>query len=217
MQKRKKITENISLWGLRDKKYVLFSGGLSKNEGVHYLIEAFKQLEDTAKTPNNFKLVIAADGNDDEDYVKYLYFLSEGRENILFFCVRKEIFLNDLMTHAFLLAQPFENVFSQQRFERAMKKKLAILSSDSEEAKEFLENGGFFFKSKSVLDLRDRLAYLLSRNEEVRRIGELGKKVLDRRQAEEKKNGADCMNRQKLILDNHKYLWNWKNLLRKSH
>lgn len=209
-EKTGKRKPNIQDWGLRDKKYLLFAGNLNKSEGAHYLIEAFKQLEDTAKTPNNFKLAIAVSQEDagDEDYVKYLQLISQKRDNIIFFCAWKKNSMKMLFSHAYLYVQPSELFLTQEVLHQAMKYGVAILVSDIKENIELVGQFGFSFKNKSMLDLRDRLAFLLSRPKEVLEMGERAKDEMQKsKQAEDES---------KIILDKHnKRPWNWKKLLKK--
>jgi len=170
-------TDEISQWGLKDKKYILSIGRLIKHKGVHYLIEAFKQLEDTAKIPNSFKLVIVGDGFHTDDYVKYLHTIAKGRENIVFTGAQTGKALDQLFSHAYVFVQPSESEGMSLTLLEAMDHGLAPLVSNIKENLEVVgEEDGFSFVSKSVVGLRDKLAYLLSRPEEVEKIGKRAKK-----------------------------------------
>ncbi len=171
--------DSISQWGLKDKKYILSVGRLIKHKGVHYLIEAFKQLEDTAKILNNFKLVIVGDGFYTDDYVKYLHTISEGRDNIIFTGAQTGESLEQLFSHAYLFAQPSESEGMSIALLEAMGYGLTPLVSDIKENKEAIGEEGFTFASKSIIDLRDQLAFLLSRNDEVKKMGERAKKRIE--------------------------------------
>ncbi len=166
----------ISKWNLKDKKYILSQGRLIKHKGVHYLIEAFKQLEDTSRVPNNFKLVIVGDGFHTDDYVKYLHTISKGRENIIFTGTQTGEAMEQLFSHAYLFVQPSESEGMSLSLLEAMGHGLTPLVSDIKENTDVIEEDGFSFASKSVADLRAKLAYLLSRPEEVEKIGKLAKK-----------------------------------------
>lgn len=168
----------ISNWNLRDKKYVLYVGRLIKHKGVHYLIEAFKQLEDTSKIPNNFKLVIVGDGFHTDDYVKYLHTISENRSNIIFTGAQQGETLEQLFSHAYLFVQPSETEGMSIALLEAMGYGLTPLVSDIKENMEPIGEDGFTFKSKSIIDLRDKLAYLLNRSDEVEKIGAKAKEKI---------------------------------------
>jgi glycosyltransferase involved in cell wall biosynthesis len=175
LARRSSQRSTISRWGLREKKYAIFSGQLSKRNGVHYLVEAFKQLEDAAKTPNNFKLVIIGEGSRADDYVKYLHTISEGRDNIIFTGAQAGAAMQQLFSHAYMFVQPSESQGLSLSLLKAMGYGLTPLVSDLRENFEAVRGAGFTFASKSVIDLRDKLAYLLNRPEEVEKIGRLAK------------------------------------------
>jgi glycosyltransferase involved in cell wall biosynthesis len=166
-----KSQEALSEWGLKEKKYILSVGRLIKHKGVHYLIEAFKKLEDTSKLPNNFKLVIVGEGFHTDDYVKYLKTISEGRENIVFTGKQSGKTLAQLFSHATLFVQPSEAEGLSIALLEAMGYGLAPLVSDIKENLEPIGECGFSFKSKNVNDLADKLAYVLNRPNEARSAG----------------------------------------------
>lgn len=214
-EKTTKSRPSISEMGLRDRKYLLFVGSLTKKEGAHNLIEAFKQLEDTAKTPNNFKLAITANGNeDDEDYVKFLQTITEKRDNIIIFCARKKSTIKQLFSHAYMYVQPSDSALPNGALKEAMKCALAPLVSDAKENMDIIGKDGFVFKAKSIVNLRDRLAFLLARKEEVTAMGERAKKRIQK-QIEKNAVLKKKINEEKIILE--KNIWNWKNLLKKTH
>lgn len=169
-------TNELAKWNLRERKYVLSVGRLIKHKGVHYLIEAFKQLEDSSKLPNNFKLVIVGDGFYTDEYVQYLHTISAGRENIIFTDEQHGEPLNQLFSKAYMFVQPSESEGLSITLLEAMAHGLCVLSSDIVENKEPLGDAGKTFESKNVKDLRDKLAFLLNRPDEVARLGILAKK-----------------------------------------
>jgi glycosyltransferase involved in cell wall biosynthesis len=165
---------------LKDQKYILAVGTLTKESGAHYLIEAFKQLEDTSRTSNNFKLVLVGNNLQDDEYVHFLQTISAERKNIIFAGEKKGEALEQLYSHAYLFVSPCETVVSTNALLEAMGHGLATLVSDVKENLEIIDGSGFSFVSKSVIDLRSRLAFLLSRPDEVKKNGELAKKRIKR-------------------------------------
>ncbi|EKE19057.1 MAG: Glycosyltransferase [uncultured bacterium] len=176
----------MSKLNLRKKRFILFAEKFVKEAGAHYLIEAFKQLEDTAKTPNNFKLVIAKIGEQDEDYVKYLHTISEGRSNIIFIDKQADKLLWQLLSSAYMFVQPSYSKNVPAALSKAMLCGLTPLVSDVKENFNITGNDGFSFQSKSVIDLRDKLAYLLSRNDEVEKFGKLAREKMEKEYGWEK-------------------------------
>lgn len=165
----------LSQWNLKEKKYILFVGRLIKHKGVHYLIEAFKQLQDTGRLANGFKLAIVGEGFHTDDYVKYLKTLSEGRSNIIFTGTQTGETLEQLFSHAYIFVQPSEYEGLSIALLEAMGYGLAPLVSDIKENTEAIGDAGIIFKSKDIQDLKDKLAYLMNRPIEEERLGKLAK------------------------------------------
>lgn len=168
-------TGELAKWEIKEKKYILFVGRLIKHKGVHYLIEAFKQLEDTGKLPNGFKLVIVGEGFHTDDYVKYLKTISEGRSNIIFTGGQTGKTLEQLFSHAYLFVQPSEYEGLSIALLEAMGYGLAPLVSDIKENMEAIKGTGLSFKTKDIHDLKNKLAYLLNRPGEAERLGKMAK------------------------------------------
>ncbi len=161
----------LSAWNIRRKKYILSMGRLVKHKGVHYLIEAFKQLEDTNRLPNNFKLVIVGAGSFTDDYVRYLKTISQGRDNIIFTGNQTGGALSQLLSNAYLFVQPSESEGLSIALLEAMGQGVAPLVSNIAENMEAIGEDGFSFSNKNVDNLRDKLAYLLNKPDEVENMG----------------------------------------------
>jgi glycosyltransferase involved in cell wall biosynthesis len=162
----------LAQYNLREKKYAVYIGRLVKHKGVHYLIEAFKQLEDTTKLPNGYKLVIVGDGAHTDEYVKYLKVISEGRENIIFTGSQTGKMLEQLFANAQIFVQPSESEGMSIALLEAMGYGVAPLVSDIKENTEVVANEGLIFKSKNIDDLKKHLAYLVNKPDEAEKIGE---------------------------------------------
>jgi len=214
-----KSAKTIARWGLRDKKYVLFAGELAKHEGIHFLIEAFKQLEDTAKTPNNFKLAMAGNDTGDDDYGHYLRTISEKRENIiLIISDRRGSVIKQLIAQAYMFVAPSQSPSDPDMLSLAMRSGLAPLVSDLPEHIEVVGEDGFVFQTKSIKDLADRLAYLLSRIDKVQAAGKRAtiraERLLKEAQEMEEKN----QQAEELISEkNNPWLWIWNQLHKRNH
>lgn len=173
-------TDQLGKWELKDRRYIFCASRLIKHKGIHYLIEAFKQLEDTNKLPNNFKLVIAGDGSHTEDYVRYLKNISKGRRNIIFTGSQSGKSLNQLFTHAYLFVQPSESEGLSIALLEAMGYGLPILVSNIEENMKPLGDAGFSFKNGNIDDLVNKLAYLLNRSDEILKFGKKAKEKAEK-------------------------------------
>lgn len=169
--------DQILRWGLRDKRYILFVGRLVKHKGAHYLIEAFKQLEDSSKLPNNMKLVIVGEGSFTDDYVNYLHTISEGRDNIIFTGAQHGEALEQLFSHAYLFVQPSETEGLSIALLEAMGYGLCTLVSDIPENLEAVGKNGLNFQGKNIDDLKEKLAYIINRADEALKLGKLAKEM----------------------------------------
>ncbi|MFC1756423.1 glycosyltransferase family 4 protein [Patescibacteria group bacterium] len=167
----------IKEWGLRENRYIISVSRLIKHKGIHYLINAFKQLEDTNKLPNNFKLVIAGEGFHTDEYVKYVKFISQKRKNIVFTGSVTGKKLEELFANAYLFVQPSEAEGLSIALLEAMGYGVAPLVSDIPENIEPIGKAGFVFKNKSVPDLARKLAYLLNKPYEVKVAAKMAKEV----------------------------------------
>jgi glycosyltransferase involved in cell wall biosynthesis len=172
-------SECLGQWNLKEKRYILYVGRLIKHKGVHYLIEAFKKLEDTNKLPNNFKLVITGEGFYTDDYVKYLYTISEKRPNIIFTGNQTGIPLEQLFSHAYLFVQPSESEGLSIALLEAMGYGLAALVSDIPENIEAIGKTGYAFQGKNIDDLVGKLAFLLNNQSEVTAMGKKARRRLE--------------------------------------
>ncbi len=164
-------TTALSQFGLRSKRYLLAVHRLVPHKGTHYLIKAFKELEDTNRVPNNFKLVIVGAHANTKEYEDFLKHLAEGRPNILLVGEQTGKVLETLYSHAYLYVQPSEQEGLSLALLEAMGHGLLPLVSDIEPHKEAVANTGAFFPVKNVDGLKRELAYFLNRSDEVAVLG----------------------------------------------
>lgn len=155
-------SDALAQFGIKEKRYVLSVGRLVKHKGVHYLINAFGQLEDTNKIPNNFKLVIVGKHSETKEYEEYLKVMSHNRTNVIFLGEQTGRTLKQLFANAYLFVQPSESEGMSIALLEAMGYGLATVVSDIEPNKEVVADTGIVFENKNVDDLRDKLAYALN-------------------------------------------------------
>jgi len=164
-------TAALSQWGLRSKRYLLAVHRLVPHKGTHYLIKAFKELEDTNRLPNNFKLVIVGASANTEEYESFLKGLATGRPNIMMVGEQTGKALETLYSHAYLYVQPSEEEGLSLALLEAMGHGLLPLVSDIDPHKEAVANTGAFFPVKNVEGLKKELAYFINRSDEVEALG----------------------------------------------
>jgi glycosyltransferase involved in cell wall biosynthesis len=164
----------LKKWNIAKNGYIVYIGRLIRHKGVHYLIEAFKNLEDKHLTREK-KLVIVGDGFHTDDYVKELKDMARGRENVIFTGNQSGEALAQLFSHAYLFVQPSESEGLSLALLEAMGYGKAILSSDIKENKEPLEDKiALFFHSGNAKDLEEKLVHLINSPLEIKKMGEKG-------------------------------------------
>ena len=168
-------TEFLRSFGLKEKRYVLVVSRLVGHKGIHYLLKAFQDLEDTGKLPNNFKLAVVGAHAETPEYETYLKTMSAGRENILFLGEQTGTALAELFSHAAIFVQPSEDEGLSIALLEAMSYGLPIIASDIDGNEEALGGAGVYFETKNVESLKSELASLINRPEEMELFGKLAR------------------------------------------
>ncbi len=169
-------TKVLDRWNLKDKKYILSIGCGHKDS--KNLIEAFKNLEDRTKFPNNFKLVIIENLLQDED-LSYLHKEGTGRENIIFTRNHTRASLEQLFSHAYLFIQPSDPGSGIALLE-AMGYGVTPFVGNISENLEIIGKCGFSFRTGDKEDMEEKMAYLLNRPAEIQRMEKLAKERAQR-------------------------------------
>lgn len=149
----------LSSLGLTPSEYVFCASRLMPEKGVHYLVEAFENL-DTDK-----KLVIAGNAPYDDDFTTSL--LGRASENILFPGFVTGRLLHELFSNAYLYVQPSEIEGLSIAILEALSYGRCVLASDIAPNIEALDGLGRTFRCGDVTDLREKLEHLLSQPDEV--------------------------------------------------
>ncbi len=160
---------NIKKWGLEKDNYILLVSRLVGHKGVHYLIEAYKQLK------TNKKLVITGDGAYTDKYVKELKTRAQGNKNIIFTGDQTGRTLAELFSNAYLFVQPSESEGLSIALLEAMSYGKCVLYSDIPENQEAAAGAGYSFVNKNIASLKNKLKYLLNHPDRVLSRGESGR------------------------------------------
>ncbi len=159
-------------WGLKPERYILSVSRLVRHKGIHYLIKAFRELEEKSKLPNNMKLVIVGAPANTEDYQEYLKVMSSGSDNIIFTGAQSGRKLEALFSHAAAFVQPSEDEGLSLALLEAMAYGLLPIVSNIPANMEAIQNEtGVWFENKSVDGLREQLAFYMNRLDEAKAIG----------------------------------------------
>ena len=153
--------EIIRNYDLRKDEYILFLGRLVPEKGIHYLIEAFRNIK-TEK-----KLVIAGGSSDSGDYEQKLKEMAEGNKNILFTGFVQGPVLEELYSNAYVYVLPSDVEGMPLSLLEAMSYGNCCLTSDIPECTEVVEDHGVTFSRGEVSKLAEKLQQLCDEPETV--------------------------------------------------
>jgi len=146
--------------GLTPGKYVLFVGRLVPEKGVHFLCEAFSQID------TDLKLALVGGLSFSKDYVQQLRAYESDRIRLLDYVFGES--LEELWSNAYLVVQPSTMEGLSIALLEALSYGRCVLLSDIPENVEVAEDCAVTFRSRDVGDLREKLEMLLQRPELVR-------------------------------------------------
>lgn len=151
-------------YGLEKDDYILFLGRIVPEKGVHYLIEAFKDIQ------TDKKLVIAGGASDTDKYVIKLKELVQDDDRVIFTGFVQEKILAELYSNAYIYCLPSDLEGMPLSLLEAMSYGNCCLTSDIPECVEVVGNKALSFQMSDVQDLRDRLEYALEHPEMVEQM-----------------------------------------------
>ncbi|MCM1200934.1 MAG: WecB/TagA/CpsF family glycosyltransferase [Bacteroides fragilis] len=150
------ITEKF---GLEENGYFLFLARIVPEKGLHYLIEAFREL-DTDK-----KLVIAGGNSQAVDYMEKIHRMAAADERIVMTDFVQGKVLAELFSSAYAFVLPSDVEGMALSLLEAMSYGNCCLVSDICENTEVVEDKAVTFRKGNVGDLREKLQYLLDNPE----------------------------------------------------
>lgn len=153
--------EIVKRWGLEKDGYVLFLGRLVPEKGIHYLLEAWKNVSTTKK------LVIAGGSSDTTEYMTKLREMAGG--NVVFTGFQQGIVLEELYSNAYVYVLPSDLEGMPLSLLEAMSYGNCCLVSDIEECTQVVEDHAVVFRKGNVGELREKLQELVDRPGEVKK------------------------------------------------
>ena len=138
-------------YNLNKDDYILFLARIVPEKGLHYLIEAYKQI-DTDK-----KLVIAGGASHTNDYLNKIKEMVKDNSNIIMtgFVQGKE--LEELYSNCCLYCLPSDIEGMPLSLLEAMSYGRRCLVSDIDENRDVIKEYGYTFKKGNARDLKDKL------------------------------------------------------------
>lgn len=148
-------------YGLEKDSYILYLARLVPEKGVHYLLEAFRQM-DTDK-----RLVIAGGTSDTDGYIERLEALAGDDERITFTGFVQGDILHELFSNAYVYVLPSDVEGMPLSLLEAMSYGNCCLVSDIPECAEVVEDKAVVFPRQDVQALRAKLQELIDRPDKV--------------------------------------------------
>lgn len=162
-------TETLSAFGLTSGKYILVISRLIPHKGIHYAIDAWKQLQrDKPDHVADLKLAIVGDGHYTDTYVQALKAQAAGDSRIVFTGFQSGQPLKELYSHAALMVHPSDNEGLPMVVLEGMSYGLPVLLSDIIEHKSLATDAAYLFQAGNTASLVAQLTALLEKNEEER-------------------------------------------------
>ncbi|MDM0960178.1 glycosyltransferase family 4 protein [Clostridium perfringens] len=148
-------------FGLQEDDYFLCLSRLTEEKGIHYLIDAYNQID------TNKKLVIAGDTSDTDEYVSHLKDIAKNNKNIIFTGFVSGKILDSLYSNAYVYILPSNLEGMPLSLLEAMSYGNCVIGSDIPEIADVLEDKGILFKKSNIEDLKEKLQYI-NDNKQVR-------------------------------------------------
>ncbi|MEG1958193.1 MAG: glycosyltransferase family 4 protein [Lachnospiraceae bacterium] len=159
IREAREITEDFRL---NKDSYILFLGRIVPEKGVHYLIEAFKNVY------TDKKLVIAGGASDTDEYMNALKTLTNSDDRIIFTGFVQGRQLEELYSNAFIYTLPSDLEGMPLSLLEAMSYGNCVLGSDICEIAEVVEDKAVLFQKGNVSDLQEKLQWLLDNSDVVK-------------------------------------------------
>ncbi len=151
----KKEADIITLkYGLRKDDYFCALSRLTEEKGLHYLIEAYLQLN------TDKKLVIAGDSSDTDEYVQRLKEMAKDNRNIIFTGFVSGNLLDELYSNSYVYILPSNLEGMPLTLLEAMSYGNAVIGSDIPEIADVVEDKAVLFRKGDVDDLAGKMQYL---------------------------------------------------------
>jgi len=145
---------------LREGRFILSVSEGAGQESLIPLVRVFRELEETGKMPNNFKLVIIGKLSFDPETEPYLKTAIGKRDSILLLDMAEGAVRREIFSHAAVFVQPAGREGSDALLE-ALGYGLPVLAGDSARNRERLGEAGEYYRDAT--SMRDRLSALLAR------------------------------------------------------
>jgi len=147
---------------LNAHEYILMCSRLVPHKGAHLLIEAWKKAKQLH--PEHFQnkqLAIVGGSAFTDDYVKQLYLMAKEDPSIILTGPQTGEILEALFTHSYAMIHPSSSEGMPIAILEGMSYGKCVLGADIPENKEILKSHGLAFEKENVVDLAQKIIFLL--------------------------------------------------------
>ena len=170
-------------YGIDKNNYILFLARIVPEKGLHYLIEAFKQLN------TNKKLVIAGGASHTNEYLEKIKEIVKDDNRIIMTGFVQGQELEELYSNCYLYCLPSDIEGMPLSLLEAMSYGNKCLVSNIEENIQVVEDKAVTFEKGNVQDLKEKLENMLSSNDLLEKREEISDYIL------QKYNWVDVVNK----------------------
>ena len=159
--RRQEVREIAEKYGLSARGYLLYLGRIVPEKGVHYLIEAYRQVK------TDMPLVIAGGSSDSEEYFDGIRRMARGDERIRFTGFVQGRVLEELYSNAYAYVLPSDLEGMPLSLLEAMSYGNCCVVSDIPECAEVVGEYGVVFPKGNVAELTKTLQELCDDEQKV--------------------------------------------------
>lgn len=155
-------------WGLEKNNYILFLARIVPEKGLHYLIDAYKQIN------TDKKLVIAGGSSHTNDYLEKIKEMIKEDDRIIMTGFVQGQELEELYSNCYLYCLPSNVEGMPISLLEAMSYGCNCLVSDIEENVQITKEYAIIFNKGDIVDLKEKLDYAINNSEIIQK----NKKIL---------------------------------------
>ena len=144
-------------WGLEKDEYILFLGRIVPEKGVHYLLDAFKNIK------TNKKLVIAGGSSHTNDYLEEIKRKASQDERVIMTGFVQGEVIDELFSNACLYVLPSDLEGMPISLLEAMSYGCSTLTSDIEECTQVTGKYSNTFMKSNIKDLEKQVTTLIKK------------------------------------------------------
>lgn len=159
-------------FNLKKDEYLLYLARIVPEKGVHYLIDAYKNLD------TNKKLVIAGDLSANTEYMLQIKELAKKDSRIILAGFVQGEILEELFSNAYVYILPSDVEGMPISLMEAMSYGNCCLSSNIDENTQIAKGNSFYFEKSNVKSLQNMLEYLICNEDIVKENGEISRKYI---------------------------------------